>query len=68
MPNLVIPNIDFEELEKHRKVIDKLLYESKVTTKRYRGYYKISAEHEEALEGILNMLDFWSDAQLEKEN
>ena len=52
---LVIHNVDFNELERHRLVITEVLYQSdKSETQR------------QAMEGIINMLEAWSDENYQK--
>ena len=58
MPNLVIPNVDFELLEEQRQMLSSVI-------KLDSWVYDLSSEKEwEALEGVLEMLNHWSDAQL----
>ena len=58
MPNLVIPNVDFELLEEQRQMLSSVI-------RLDSWVYDLSSEKEwEALEGVLEMLNHWSDAQL----
>lgn len=47
---LVIKNVNFDELERHRLAITEVLYQS-----------DMSETHRQALEGVINMLEAWSD-------
>ena len=49
---LVIHNVDFNELERHRLVITEVLYQS-----------DMSETQRQAMEGIINMLEAWSDGR-----
>ena len=59
MPTLVIPNVDFELLEEQRQMLSSMIQQDSM--------FALEAQWE-ALEGILEMLNHWSDAQLEKES
>ena len=52
---LVIHNVDFNELERHRLVITEVLYQS-----------DMSETQRQAMEGIINMLEAWSDENYQK--
>lgn len=52
---LVIKNVDFNELERHRLVITEVLYQS-----------DMSETQRQAMEGIINMLEAWSDENYQK--
>lgn len=47
---LVIKNVDFDELERHRLAITEVLYQS-----------DMSETQRQAMEGVINMLEAWSD-------
>jgi len=55
MPNLVIPKVDFELLEEQRQMLSSMIQQDSM--------FALEAQWE-ALEGILEMLNHWSDAQL----
>ena len=52
---LVIHNVDFNELERQRLVITEVLYQS-----------DMSETQRQAMEGIINMLEAWSDENYQK--
>jgi len=58
MPNrtLVIENVDFARLEKQRHRLVEILTSKSMLS-------MLAPKHVSALEGLLNMLDHWSDVQ-----
>ena len=52
---LVIKNVDFDELERHRLTITEVLYQS-----------DMSETQRQAMERVINMLEVWSDENYQK--
>ncbi len=58
---LVIPRVNFEDLERQRLSLLQILEDEDVSV-------EIGKRDKKNLEGLLNMLDYWSDCQYRKED
>lgn len=56
MKKLEILNVDLEMLEEQRKALAELAH-----LIDNRQYYRVDSRHLSALDGVVNMLDAWSD-------
>lgn len=64
MADIILRDVDLEMLERQRVQLNGTL--DRITD--YAGFTPFTAEDIEALQGVLNMLDAWSDENYREEN